>query len=287
MRVHILANLHRPDAIEAAKKAAAKLLSKGVEVYAHTETATFTDLLPVNSVEFANADLAVSFGGDGTLIHAAQLCSERGTPILGVYYGRFGFVTQCHPNEIGAALSLFLDGSAKIETRMMVQAELIRNGKSVATLHALNEAAIQRSATTRMVDFRISVDGKFLTRYPADGILIATPTGSTGYTLSAGGSIVDPSLRLLMLTAITPHTLSARPLIFAPESIFDVQIETRGDVILSVDGQIRLQMLSGDHVRLTTSPRITRLVSVDDQDFLTKLTERLLISRPVDEGDDE
>lgn len=287
VRIHLLVNMHRPDAIEAAERVGGLLRAKGLQAFAEPDAASEVNCPPVSLEEFDQADLVVSFGGDGTLIRAAQLCSTKGTPILGVYYGRFGFVTQCHPNEIGAALSQFIDGKARIESRMMVKTQLFRKSKEVAALHALNEAVVQRAATTRMLDFEIIVDGKFLTQYPADGIIVATPTGSTAYNLSAGGPIVDPRMEAMTLSAITPHTLSTRSLVFGPQSIIEVTIETRGDAVLSCDGSNRLQMLSGDRVRITRSERVTNLLSVDDQDFLTKLSDRLLWSRTTGEGDDD
>lgn len=225
--------------------------------------------------EIPNADLVITFGGDGTLIRAAHLCSKSGTPILGVYYGRFGFVTQCLPSETGAALSQFLDGKAHIEDRMMVQTELWREDRSVATLHSLNEAVVQRSATTRMLTFEVKVNGRLLSRYPSDGVMVATPTGSTAYNLSAGGPIVDPGMHALVITAIMPHTLSARSLVLRPEAVVQIRVETRGDAVLSCDGQSRLHLLSGDTVRVTKSDRVTRLVRVDEADFLDKLSDRL------------
>lgn len=248
------------------------------------EGAHFLEIEPVPNLDLADADLMITFGGDGTLIRAAHICSAKGTPILGVYYGRFGFVTQCDPNEIGAALSEFFDGRANIQERLMLQTELMRHGKVVATLHCLNEAVVQRAATTRMLYFEVTIDGHHLTNYPADGVLIATPTGSTGYNLSAGGPIIDPSSEMMVLSAIAPHTLSARPLVLKPTSTVDIRIETRGDAVLSCDGQSRLQMLSGDHVRITQSPRRTRLVTIDSDDFLEKLTHRLLWSQHRFEG---
>lgn len=256
------------------------------DVGAEREAAPLLDVPMVPHDELAQADLVITFGGDGTLIRAAHICSLLGTPILGVYYGRFGFVTQCRPNEIGAALSLFVDGKAKIQERMMVQTDLVRGSQVVATLHSLNESALQRAATTRMLSFEVTVDGRLLTSYPADGVIVCTPTGSTAYNLSAGGPIVDPNVKAMVLTAITPHTLSARPLVLAPESVIDLRLETRGDAVLSCDGQSRLHLLSGDAVRITQSPRITRLVSVDEEDFLQKLGDKLLWSVRLDQDDE-
>ncbi|MBA4292523.1 hypothetical protein C0431_06090 [bacterium] len=279
MRIHTIVNLFRPDAVQAAKEALDGLRASSVTFGADRDSAAALGVEAVAPEELGKADLMVSFGGDGTLIRAAHLCSESGTPILGVYFGRFGFVTQCMPSEVGAALSSFIDGQAEIDERIMVQTELIRNDRSVATLHSLNEAVVQRSATTRILTFDVKVDGTRMSRYPADGVMVSTPTGSTAYSLSAGGPIVDPGVNALLITAIMPHTLSARPLVVRSEAVIDIQIETRGDAVLSCDGQSRLHLLSGDSVRITKSPRVTRLVSVDSQDFLSKLANRFQWSK--------
>lgn len=285
MRFNILVNTHRHDAIDAAASAVEFLVERGVELGADIESAPLIGVEPIPPDRLAQADLMITFGGDGTLIRAAHLCSVTGTPILGVYFGRFGFVTQCDPHELGAALSLFFDGQVVIQERMMIQTELIRHEKVVATLHSLNESVLQRAATTRMLNFEVTVEGHLLTSYPADGVLVSTPTGSTAYNLSAGGPIIDPRWEALILTAVTPHTLSSRPLVLRPDSEIHLRIETRGDAVLSCDGQSRLQMLSGDAVRITRSPRVTKLVSIDPDDFLYKLTDRLLWSQRM--GEDE
>ncbi len=275
MRINLIANALRPDAITAARQTVAWLKQHQIETGAEGEVAAMIEATSVHPQELADCDLLISFGGDGTLIRAAHSASARGTPILGVYFGRFGFVTQCQPSEIGAALSQFFDGKSKIEDRMMIRTELWRNDVSVATLHSLNEAALQRAATTRMLHFGVIIDGQDLTSYPADGVIVATPTGSTAYNLSAGGPIVDPTVEAIIVTAITPHTLAARPLVLHPSSVVELSVETKGDAILSADGQSRLNMLSGDHIRVTRSDRVTRLITINEHDFLTKLSEKL------------
>lgn len=274
MRVHAIVNLFRPDAVTSAQKTMAFLREKGVSLGADHESASAIGVDQVPMESLAEADLVISFGGDGTLIRAAHICSERGTPILGVYYGRFGFVTQCLPEEIGAALGDFMDGKATIDDRMMVQTELLRGDRTVAALHSLNESVVQRSATTRLLTFDVKVDGTLMARYPADGVMVATPTGSTAYNLSAGGPVVDPKIHALLITAIMPHTLSSRPLVLRPDVTIDILVETRGDAVLSCDGQSRLHLLSGDSVRITRSSRVTRLVTLDDGDFFVKLANR-------------
>ncbi len=281
MRIHLLVNGHRADAVQAAKEAAVWLKGQGVEVGAERDSAPILGLDSVEPTRFSECDLAITFGGDGTLIRAAHLCSERGTPILGVYYGRFGFVTQCLNDRLVECLKSFLGGDAKIEQRMMLQVDLLRAGKSIASIHALNEMVLQREVMMRMMTFEVNINGKRLTSYPADGVLVSTPTGSTAYNLSSGGPICDPHVQALVLTALAPHTLSARPLVLNPDSEILINVSTNGDAVLSADGQVRLHILSGDQVRVVKSNRVTNLVTVEKDDFLLKLSNRLFWSQSI------
>lgn len=281
MRIHLFVNPLRADAVEAARKALAFIQQHGVEVATEVDTSELLGCPGLDKGEVGRADLILTFGGDGTLIRAASVAAEFRTPILGVYFGRFGFVTQCQPSEVGACLSEFFDGRARFEERMMLQVELLRGGQAVATLHALNEIALQRAIDARMLVFAVEVDGHHLTSYPADGIILCTPTGTTAYNLSAGGPVIHPRVQAITLTAIAPHTLSARPLVLEPDSEITVTLRTQGDAILSADSHTRLHLLSGDALRVTRSPRVTRLMSVDADDFLTKLGERLLWSKSM------
>lgn len=275
-RVNLFVNLLRDDAVKAACEAAHWLRGLGVEVKFDHESGAALNETWASPEEIGQCDLVVSFGGDGTLIRAGSFCSETSTPILGVYFGQFGFVTQCEPNEVRTAIRQFLDGESDFDDRMMLQGDLVRNGKTVATLHAINEIAVQRSIATHMMTFGVEIDWEPVTSYPADGILVATPTGSTAYSLSAGGPIVDPRVQAIVLTPITPHSLGARPLVLSPSSRVELVVDLRGDAVFSADGRSRLNMLSGDRVVVTRSSRVTRLVEVDRSDFLTKLRTRLL-----------
>ena len=255
------------------------LRSRGVDVGVDSETGRSIDLPIVSNDDFADADLAVAFGGDGTLIRAAHLCAITGTPILGVYFGRFGFVTQCTGDNVQSCIDSCLNGEGQVESRVMLQAILTRAGQEIAEIHALNEVVLQRDVTARMMTFQVAVDGHNLTSYPADGVLVSTPTGSTGYNLSAGGPIMDPRVEALVLTAVAPHTLSARTMILRTDSIIQLTVGSRGDAVLSADGQTRLHILSGDEVCVTKSPRVTNLVTVNKDDFLIKLGQRLFWSQ--------
>lgn len=282
MRVALIVNLHRLDAIEAAQLAARWLFENGeIVVIAEDSVAEKVKAKSATNQEIAESDLVIAFGGDGTIIRAAHMCSEVGTPILGVHFGRFGFVTQCTPEEIGSALSAFIDGEHSIEKRMMLKTDLIRGEKTVATIHTLNESVLQRIVTDRMLTFEVKVNGHHLTSYPADGVMVSTPTGSTGYSLSVGGPVVDPTVEALILVALAPHTLSARPLVLGANSVVRLTLETGGDAVLSGDGQTRLHLLPKDYVEIRRSERTTNLVTIQNEDFLHKLRDRLFWSQSI------
>ncbi|HEY0865982.1 MAG TPA: NAD(+)/NADH kinase [Fimbriimonas sp.] len=281
LRIHLVVNGHRPDAIEAAAECAARLQANQAFVGVDSDSGRFLPLPVVDRSEFGRAEVIVAFGGDGTLIRAAHLASETGTPILGVYYGRFGFVTQCRGEDVACCLEEYLSGQAPIERRMMIRADMMRGGQSVAALHSLNEVVIQRSVTGRMMTFDIDVDGYQIASYPADGVIVCTPTGSTAYNLSAGGPLLEPMVQAFALTALAPHTLTARSLVLRPEAEIHLRVQSDGDSVLSVDGQTRLHLLSRDEVRVTRSERVTNLIVVERQDFLKKLGQRLFFSQSM------
>lgn len=281
MTTHFVVNTFRGDAVQAAVDAAAWMHSKGFEVRAEPESARAANLESVGRETFGACDLVIAFGGDGTLLRAAHLIDGRETPILGVYYGRFGFVTQCTGEDLRQCVERFIAGDTRLESRMMVQSEILRGQRTIATLHAMNEAILQRSVNVRMLSFHVTLDGHFITSYPADGIIVSTPTGSTAYNLSVGGPIIDPNVQALILSALAPHTLSARTLVLRHDSEIRLHFESDGDAVLSADGQTRLHVLSGDIVRITKSPRVTNLVSVEKDDFLIKLGRRLFWSHSI------
>jgi NAD+ kinase len=281
VRVHFIANVHREDAVHAARGTIEWLRARGAELASDPESAPALGLESSKAGELGNADLMLSYGGDGTLIRAADVCSAFGTPILGVAYGTFGFVTQCKGEDAHAVLKRFFEGERNFDERMMIQADMVRGGSSVVTVHALNEVTVQRSVKTKMMVFRVSVDGVKLTSYPADGVLVATPTGSTAYSLSTGGPIVDPQMHALVLSAIAPHTLSSRPLVLHAESTVDLALIRGDEAVVSVDGQLKLHMLAGDHLQVKRSPRVTRLIGVEKADFAKKLNALLFWSQSI------
>lgn len=276
MRINIIVNASRSDAIGASYEVACWLKHRGCEVFGEPGIAERIRVKSLEVDKLGVADLVISFGGDGTLIRAADYCSEHGTPVLGVYFGRFGFVTQCDPSELYSVLEAFLEKRCEYESRMMVQTDLYRKGRIIASLHSLNEVVLHREVAGRMLTFNVTVDDHELTSYPADGVLVATPTGSTAYNLSAGGPIVDPQVEVLILTAIAPHTLGARPIVLSANSTVRMSVEPHREAVLSCDGQHRLHLVPEDYLVIRRSPRYTRFVKVPGAEFLVKLSKKII-----------
>jgi NAD+ kinase len=275
VKFNFVVNLSRQDAVQAAAQTAQWLREKQIQVGAEGEVARQIGVTEITFDEVGQADLVLAFGGDGTVIYAADCCSKYSTPILGVFYGRFGFVTKCSLDEVRTVISNFINSAVEYDERMMVQTDLIRDDRVVATIHSLNEAVLHREAEARILHFSIQVNQQYLTSFPADGVLVCTPTGSTAYSMSAGGPIVDPKCRALILTAINPHSLNTRSLVLHPESSVELRASEEGEAVLLCDGQKRIPMIAGDSVRITCSPRITRLIDVHSNDFLNKLKDRI------------
>ncbi len=207
-------------------------------------------------------DLAVVLGGDGTLLSVARAVGERDVPILGVNLGTLGFLTEVALDELYAAFERILGGEMRIEDRMRLAVRTLRDGQETGRWLALNDAVITSQSLARMVDVAVTADGREVTTYHADGLIVATPTGSTAYSLSAGGPIVDPALDALLLTPISPHTLTQRPLVLPGASEVQVAAHSRGGGIqLTVDGQEGVRIEEHDLVCVARSPHPLRLVA--------------------------
>ncbi len=286
MRASFLVNRFRGDAVAAAKRTAEWLSARGILVAAEREVAGALGVPEQRPDELAEADIMVTFGGDGTVLRGAHLISQTNAPLLGVFFGSFGFVTMCQPGEVEDALQRWIDGRLQVEPRMMLRAELMRSGRTIATLHCLNEVVVQRLATTRIITFDLSVNGQRITEFPSDGVMVATPTGSTAYSLSAGGPILEPSMQAILAVCLLPHTLNARPLVLDRDAVLEIGLDS-SEAVLSADGASRLHLLQGDRVRVTRSDRITRLARLSEHDFLSKLSSRFQwSSAPKAAGDD-
>ncbi len=223
------------------------------------------------------ADLVVVLGGDGTLIHAASLLGGRPVPILGVNMGNLGFMTEVPQSELYPALELVIAGRAMLSERMKLRVHLHRGGTSERVLDAevLNDVVIGKGALARMAELDTRCSGHYVATYKADGIIVATPTGSTAYALAANGPIVYPTMRGVILAPICPHTLTQRPIVVPDDENVEIFLMNDSEVFLTLDGQKGLQLHRGDRVQVKQSANRVLLVQNPNIDFFAILRAKL------------
>jgi NAD+ kinase len=223
--------------------------------------------------------MVVVLGGDGTLLSMADCIAGAGIslPILGVNFGSLGFLTEVTLPELYGALDAALSGAARVEERMMLQSTTDRHGASLGRHIALNDVVITKAARARMIDLSVSVGDEFVTRVKADGLIVATPTGSTAYNLAAGGPIVQPQVDALILTPIAPHTLTNRPIVIPARSVVHVKplIESRDEVFVTFDGQAGFQLKEGDEILVRRADRPLRLIRPSTRSYFEVLRQKL------------
>jgi len=223
-----------------------------------------------------HADLVVVLGGDGTLISVARLLGDRQVPILGVNLGSLGFLTEITLDELHPALDYCLSGDYRVSQRMMLRASVERDGREIESHRVLNDVVINKGALARIVDLETMVSGSWLTTFKADGLIISTPTGSTGYSLAAGGPIIHPSLECLVITPICPHTLTNRPIVADAGAVVTVTLKSlEEDVFLTLDGQVGAELQAGDVIRIERAEQRTLLVMSRSKDYFEVLRTKL------------
>ncbi|MGB9301889.1 MAG: NAD(+)/NADH kinase [Anaerolineae bacterium] len=224
----------------------------------------------------ATLDLIVTFGGDGTILRAARMAALHGTPILSVNMGRFGFLAEAQPEEVEDVMDTVLSGNYWLEERIMLHAELHRGKEQEESYDALNDVVIGHGTVSRVVRLRAYVDGEHMADYVADGLIVATPTGSTAYSLAAGGPILHPRLEDILLTPIAPHRAFERSLVLPPSSTIEIRLSSEYPAVLTIDGQIETQLEDGDRVTVTVSPHRCKLVRTQPASYFGRnLLERL------------
>lgn len=222
------------------------------------------------------ADILLVLGGDGTLLAAARVAASRCIPVLPINMGSLGFLTSFTVDELYPALEETLAGRSSQSQRVMIQVEFIRDGKILDRQHVLNDAAVNKSALARMIELELSIDGDFVCRYRADGLVLSTPTGSTAYSLSAGGPIVHPTVEAFIITPICPHTLTDRPVVVRDSSTIEVKLtENSESVFLTLDGQKGIPMQAGDSIRITRSPECLQLIQPPKKSYFEILRNKL------------
>jgi len=261
----------RDRAAELARTAAAWLLGQGHEVRLPAADAVLAGLAEhgVNDSLFGrDLDVAVSLGGDGTMLRTVDLVAAAGVPIMGVNVGQLGYLTDIDPADTQSALERFLRGDGAIEERMLLEVQVLRDGVAPERVLAFNEAVLEKTPMGHTVRLAVEVDGEFFTTYAADGLIVATPTGSTAYAFSARGPIVAPTHRAQLLTPVSPHMLFDRTLVLEPTAALRLVVQGHRTATLSVDGRNLGELREGEAIACTASPTSARLVSFEPRDFL-------------------
>lgn len=225
-------------------------------------------------------DGLIVIGGDGTILGVAEAASMRDIPILGINLGRLGFLADIEPYEIEEALERLILKQYKIEERMMLRATIIGPNGEENVFHALNDVNVTRGSFSRLVEFEICVNEELSDIYPADGVIVATPTGSTAYNLSAGGPIVVPQASTYIVTPICPHTIYSKSVILCDQDKVRIKtLEETKDMALSLDGKLKMYLTSQDEVHIERSPYVAKLIKISDRKFFEILREKIVERR--------
>ncbi len=225
-------------------------------------------------------DCMIVLGGDGTVLQAARETKKLLIPIIGVNLGTLGYMTEIEPGNLEEALERLIRGDYEQESRMMLNGKVCFQDKRKDEGWALNDIVISRSGSLQIIKFNIYVNGQFLNNYNADGMIVTTPTGSTGYNLSAGGPLVEPRAKLIMLTPICPHTLNQRSIILSPDDVIEIEIPEGRDgrmqtVEANFDGSHVIPLCTGDHIRIVKSEKITEFIQLNQVSFLEVLHKKM------------
>jgi NAD+ kinase len=222
------------------------------------------------------ADLTVVLGGDGTLLAAARLLGDRQVPIVAINYGGLGFLTEVTLEEMYPGLERVLAGQFVTQQRMMMDIQIIRADQEVARYLALNDVVINKGTLSRMIELEARVDRQYVSRFRADGLIVSTPTGSTGYNLSAGGPIIFPTMSAMIMTPICSHTLTNRPIVLPENVVIEITLRSvQEDVYVTVDGQVGLQLRADDHLLVNKSDVAVKLVAPADKNYFDVLRGKL------------
>jgi NAD+ kinase len=261
----------RPEAAVLARRTAASLAAAGHDVRLERTNARAVGLATLGygrAEALAGADVAVSLGGDGTMLHTVALAAPFDVPVVGVNLGQLGYLTEVDPDGLDDALRRFLSGDHRIEERMLLSVVVERADGGPGTRElALNEAVLEKTVSGHTVRLGVTLDGDFFTTYATDGLIVATPTGSTAYAFSARGPILAPTHRAILLTPVSPHMLFDRSLVLGPDTEVRVTVESPRPAALTVDGRMEGELAMGDAVVCRAAPEVARLVTFGGRDF--------------------
>jgi len=278
-RVGLVGNWEKVSCAPSVRAAAQLVASSGRKLFSDPITAQLANLKAVVCPDAATltrqVDLLLVFGGDGTMLRIAREIAGSRTPILGINIGSLGFLTAVPSDELVSALKQVWNGEFKYESRALLQANGRASGQRIEQT-ALNDFVISRGIASRLIELEVRINGESLTRYRCDGLIVSSPTGSTAYSLAAGGAVIFPTADVLALTPICPHTLSNRALILPLDATIDIKVITpKPATILSADGQVLSEMRAGDHITVRRSRRAVRLMHLAGSSFCETLRRKL------------
>jgi len=262
-RIIVTAHPRLTGAAEEAKRIADELISLGV----HAETGYLFDEKIHRRVKGSEFDLMITLGGDGTMLRAGHLCGPSNVPILGINLGRFGFLMEIQEGQWRAYLPRLVQGDYWLENRMMLCTEQWRSGTLLGTWDVLNEVVVSRGQIIRPVHMEAYVDGRFLTTYVADALIASTPTGSTAYALAAGGPILPPELRNILLVPVAPHLSLDRAIVLAEGSSVSIVVQVEHQAVFSVDGQVPIGLADDDRVNVSAGKHTIKCVRFQDPGY--------------------
>lgn len=277
-KVGIYGKKSHPEVEQIAMFAAQRFIGAGIDVLIEDSLAEQIGQMTGCAGEDipSQVDLILVLGGDGTLISVARQIGDRQIPIVGVNLGQLGFLTEITREELPDMLDRLIAGDYKISERMMIDALIHRDDKIIGEYTVLNDAVINKGALARIIDLETYVDGRHLSTYKADGLIISTPTGSTGYSLAAGGPIIYPEINSLLITPICPHMLTNRPIIIWSRSIIEIEVKFQDDVVFfTADGQVGHKLLPGDRVEVRRSATRAHLVISPYREYFQILRTKL------------
>jgi NAD+ kinase len=277
-KIGVIAKGNKPEAIQVVKELVGWLKDRKVECFVDSDIAKAVSHPSLDKQEMPGAvDMVVVLGGDGTLLAAARALQKKQVPILGVNLGGLGFLTESTLAELYPMLEAILRGEYKTDERMLLEARVWRDKKVADTFTVLNDVVINKGALARIIELETSVDQAYLTTFRADGLIICTPTGSTGYSLSAGGPIVYPSLHSIIITPICPHTMTNRPIIVPKEATINVTLcSADQEVFLTLDGQVGFKMELYDRVEIKKGEGFVRLIKSPSRVYFEVLRQKLM-----------
>ncbi len=284
MKIALIVNIDKKRAVELAGKIARIFDENGAEILTLKKFAEYGVVINIDNAITAEdydelfklCDAAITVGGDGTIIHSAKYAAGYDKPMIGVNVGRLGFAAEVEPDNISDLLRL-LKGDYKLQNRMLLDVTVNHKDGTSHKFLAVNDATVARGRLSRIIDISVSLDDSPISEYHADGILFSTPTGSTAYSLSAGGPVVFPEMKCILLTPICPHSLISRSVLFDGKSVLNSTVKIRDNTpaVLSVDGEENIEIHADDKITVRKSDKILKLITLYDRNFYQLLNEKL------------